>query len=299
MRGRPLLLGLVALALSLGGAACGSSNGNGVASQSPDQAVQTALAAFRSAKSVTVSGDIGTGSTSTTIDGVIFDNGDFNGTIGVNGTSAKLIKIGDTDYLEGAEGFWQGNGMTSTQAAEVANKWIEIPDSQMGLGNTLSIPTLASQFTNHGTLSAGTTGTVEGQAAVSIVSSKGGTLWIATTGTAYPLELQTQKQGAIYFSDYNASTVPTAPAGAVPESSLGASSTGTTGTGTTGTPTTVPDNTGATGTGGTGGGTSVTTLPGTTGGGSTVTTSPSTTGAGTTGTTAPGTTGTGTDTTST
>jgi hypothetical protein len=290
MRSRTVLLGLVALALC--GAACGGSNGNGVASQSPDQAVQTALAAFRSAKSVTVSGDIGTGTTSTTntIDGVIFDNGDFDGTIGVNGTSAKLIKIDATDYLEGAETFWQGNGASGATAAELADKWIEIPDSQMGLGNQLSIPTLASQFTNHGTLSAGTTGTVEGQAAVSIVSSKGGTLWIATTGTAYPLELETAKQGAIFFSNYDASTAPTAPAGAVPVSSLG-SVTGTTGTGTTGTATTVPDNTGATGTGGTGntGGTTVTTSPGTTGSGSSVTTVPGATGA----------TGTGTDTTST
>jgi hypothetical protein len=286
MRSRPLLLGLAALALGL--TACGSSNGNGVAGQSPDQAVQTALTAFRSAKSVTVSGDVGTGSTATTIDGVIFDNGDFTGTLGENGTSSKLIKIGDDDYLEGAEDFWQGSGISATTAAELANKWIEIPDSQMGLGNELSIPALASKFNSHGTLSAGTTGTVEGQAAISIVSSKGGELWIATNGPAYPLELQGfgsgQNQGTIYFSDYNASTVPTAPAGAVPASSLGGSATGTTGG-------TIPK-TGATGTGATGGGTTVTTSPGTTGGGTSVTTVPGATGS-------TGTTGTGTDTTST
>lgn len=243
--------------VALVAAGCGSS-GNGVASKSPTDILQTALAAMKSAQSVTIDGTITSGSDVVTVDAAILSNGDFDGTIGENGKSAKLVKVGATDYLNGDLAFWTGNGLASAEASKVASRWVAIPDSQMGFGKTFSLDSLANSFQqNAGKISAGTTGTVDGQAAVSIVSSQGGTLWVATTGTAYPIQLSSTKKGDagnISFSGWNQASTPGVPAGAETITQLvgGAGSSGgqgTTGSGTTGSGTT---GSGATGSGATG-----------------------------------------------
>lgn len=61
--------------------------------------------------------------------------------------------------------------------------------------------------TSHGELTKGTTKTIDGIEAIGLDSSKGGTLFIATTGSAYPLELSKPGAdgGTVSFTDWNAS----------------------------------------------------------------------------------------------
>jgi hypothetical protein len=254
MRKRSALTGgLALLAAGALAAACGGGGGNGVASKSPSQILQTALSSLRSATSVTVVGTVTESGQQTSVDGVFYANGDFDGSVGIKGSTVKLVKIGQTDYINAPEAFWNTEGVTGSTATRLANKWFSTPNSTADI-NDLSIGSLADSLSSGaGTVSAGTTSTIDGQAAVSITSSKGGTLWVATTGTPYPIALTgtgSGEVGNITFSNWNGSATPTAPTGAVAASSLtgGTGTTGATSTSVTGgTGTTTTSVTGATG----------------------------------------------------
>ncbi len=265
MRRRRALLPLLALPGAL--AACGGGPAsNGVAAESPAQILQAGVNAMRSAKSVHIKGTVGSGSQTITIDAVSFSNGDLDGTIGQNGATAQVVKIGGTDYFNGAASFWTTSGSASTAlAAQLADRWISTKDGQgtPGIGTTFTMSALAAGLSeDNGTITKGSTGSVDGQPAISITSSNGGTLWIATTGTPYVLEAtgsgSGSSSGSVTFTDWDQGTVPSPPAGAVAASSLtGPTGSGTTTTtsgltGSTGTGTTVPGTSGATGATGTG-----------------------------------------------
>lgn len=262
-----LLAALVGGGLAAG---CGGgSSGNGVANESAQQILNSALGALRSAHSVHVKGSGTQNGKPIGVDLTLYSSGDANGTITMSGQTLQLVKIGGTDYVMANDSFWeQSASLPAATAANLAGKWVTIPDSQANLGSQFSISSFASDLdSNVGTLTKGSTSTVDGQAAISVISSKQGTLWVATTGTPYPIEAQsngssTSELGSFTMSDWNAAgSSPTAPSGAIPISAAagGTGATGATGaTGSTGT-------TGATGSTGTTGTTGVTGATGITG----------------------------------
>ena len=65
-----------------------------------------------------------------------------------------------------------------------------------------------------GTLTKGSTATIDGQPAIGITdSSTGGVLYVATTGPAYPLQLKLGKgKGQVDFTDWDQPVTLTAPA---------------------------------------------------------------------------------------
>ena len=192
---------------------------NGVASGSPTQIVNSALQAMQSAESVRESQS--TTRTEGGFDVLAFSNGDLDGTASEGGYSAMLVKIGGTEYLNAPAGFWTfATSVSQAMANLFANKWVSAPYTQLEVGSGFTISSLASTFEAiEASVSAGTTGTVNGQAVVSIRTSNGGILWVATTGTAYPIAIQ-DTTGMETFSDWNQGTVPTPPAGAEPASSF-------------------------------------------------------------------------------
>jgi hypothetical protein len=258
-------------ALAGGGLAAGcggGSSGNGVANESAQQILNSALGALRSAHSVHVKGSGTQNGSPISIDLTLYSSGDADGTITMNSQTFQLVKIGSTDYVMANESFWQNSGnVPAATAANLAGKWVTIPDSQANIGSQFSIDSFASSLdSNVGTVTKGSTSTVDGQAAISVISSKQGTLWVATTGTPYPIEAQsnghsTSELGSFTMSDWNAAAAPTAPSGAIPISAFsgGTGQTGATGaTGATG-------STGSTGTTGTTGATGTTGTTGVTG----------------------------------
>ena len=70
----------------------------------------------------------------------------------------------------------------------------------------------------HGTLTKGSTSTLGGQPVIALNSSKGGTMYVATTGTPYPLQVSKNsggQSGKVTFSDYNKAFTITAPANSI------------------------------------------------------------------------------------
>ncbi|HEV8063284.1 MAG TPA: hypothetical protein VGP46_00570 [Acidimicrobiales bacterium] len=207
----------------LGG--CGSS-GNGVASKSATQIVNTAIAAMRRAQSVHIAGTITQSGKVESLDISLYSDGDADGSVTTAGQTLQIIKIGTTDYINASAAFYQSHGETSSIAGQMGGKWIEEPDSQVGVGSEFSVGSFANSISKHtGTLSKAGTSTVSGQSVVGVRSSKGGTIYIQTNGTAYPVEFvgssKTNGSGTLMFSEWNSAPTPKAPRGARSAQSFG------------------------------------------------------------------------------
>lgn len=215
--------GLVCLA-ALAAASCSSSSSNGIASESVSQIQTSVEKALSSATSVQIDGNTDQDGKQVTFQVTTFSSGDFSGKLDQSGNSVMIEKIGSTDYLNGSSGYYVASGASSSVASLLGGIWVYAPDSQFNFGNSFTISSLVSSIKNpEGTLSKGTASTINGQAAFSVTSSKGGVLWVATTGNAYPIELVNSGSGGgtITFSKWNQGTPPSAPAGAKALSSFG------------------------------------------------------------------------------
>jgi hypothetical protein len=218
---------LLLLPFALG--ACGSSAGssfNGVTSESPQKVLDSVTSALKTTKSVRISGSGTQSGKSISFDLVSFKNGDIAGEFTQDGDGVQLRQIGADDYIKADSAFYTSEGIPSSAASLLGGIWISGPTSQFGLGDDFSLTSLASSLNkDNGTLSSGSTGTIDGLAARGIKSSKGGTLWVATSGPAYPVEVKKGGDQAetIKFTAWNSNSTPNAPSGAKPLSSFEAS----------------------------------------------------------------------------
>jgi hypothetical protein len=183
--------GLLALGLVLG--ACGS--GGGEADKTPQQILDDAVAAMKSAKTFHISGTM-TDSTGTTTVALDVGTGSAEGTFSQQGLTAKIVVTGGKFYLQGKELFSKFAGPQA--GALIGDRWVIIPTSVLsGVDAFTDVQKFASCLaSDHGTLSKGGTGSVDGQAAVILVDkgdkpgTQAGKLYVAASGTAYVLRLE-------------------------------------------------------------------------------------------------------------
>ncbi len=189
----------------------------GLASETPTQIVQAATAAVKNVSGFEASatGNFGDGVTS-------FDfkvhGADIEGTATLNGSVINLDVIGGNAYFKAPQSFWTAEGAPSDTASQLAGVWVEAPagsSTASSFSGISSFTDVASTLKNHGTLSAGGTGEVDGQAVVFVKdTTNAGTLAVATSGPAYPVQLsQTSGSatGVLTYSNWNAVPAFTAP----------------------------------------------------------------------------------------
>jgi hypothetical protein len=203
-----LLTALAALA-----AGCGSSGSksNGVADKSAQQIVTTALTAAKTAKSVHVAGTINTGSP-VTIDLELVRNVGGKGSITTNGSTFQIVSVGGKVYIKADAATLQklGNSSVGSAVAQLlGGKWFVAPTSVPQLSSIGSLTDINKLFDaalkNPGKLTKGSETKINGQPAIGVNSTaKDGTLYVATTGTAYPLQIAGSKnQGTVNFTDWD------------------------------------------------------------------------------------------------
>src|ERR1700733_2305654 len=123
-------------AVAVVAAACGSGS-SALTGDSAPQVLSAVKQALSSATSATITGTIrGGAGKSASFHLTTFSNGDFTGTIVENGASIKLVRIGNTDYLNATKNFCVSEGAPAQAAASISNKWVYGADSQVGLGNS-------------------------------------------------------------------------------------------------------------------------------------------------------------------
>jgi len=206
-------------------AACGGSSDNGVAAKSPAAIVRAAVDAMAGVTSVHLSGSIVSGASPIALDLDLVAGKGGRGRMSTNGLSFQLVVIGKVLYINGGSAFWSHFG--GAAAAQLfKGKWLKAPASTSDFVSLAALTNLHQVFSkllvSHGKLAKGATATVKGQKVVAVTdTTKKGTLYVATTGKPYPVEiLGTGAQGQIAFDRFNESVSLTAPANAIDISQL-------------------------------------------------------------------------------
>ena len=226
MRGAKFGLVVAALVAALVIAACGSSGSggshssstasNGVASKSPEQILNAAVAAAESASSVHVGGTLHQQGTLALNLNLVTGKG-AAGTISQGAPKFKLVVTGGDFYFQGNRAFWLKAAHSQAAVQLLLGKWIRYPSAGAqfaSVSHLTSIKALMDALVKaHGTLSKGATTTVNGQPAIALDDSNGGKLYVATTGKPYPLRLIAKHStgGEVSFTQYGHAFTITAP----------------------------------------------------------------------------------------
>jgi hypothetical protein len=209
-------------------ASCGSSgsSGNGEAAKSASQILTDAVNAAQAASSVRVSGSISDSGAPVSVDLKLLNGKGGSGSMTIQGAPVQIVDVNNTLYMNGSDAFWSKVGGGSAVVTLLHGKWLKAPATGnfSSLANLTSIHTLFSQLLNsHGTLKKGSTSTVNGQSAVAITDSgKGGTIYVATSGKPYPVQLAKSggSGGKVNFTEYGKTVSLSAPANSIDISKL-------------------------------------------------------------------------------
>jgi hypothetical protein len=206
--------------------ACGGSSGNGVASKSPNEIVSAALQAVDTAKSAHIAGRVVSGNLPITLNLNLVSGQGGSGQMAEGGRSFRIEVIRHEVYINGSPAFWKH--YAGPAAAQVfQGKWLKAPASGRfaslaQLSNLHAL--LGTVLSTHGALTKTGTTTVSGQSAIGVRDDvQGGTLYVATTGKPYPLEiLKSGSQGGrIMLDKFDQPVTLTPPAKAIDISRFG------------------------------------------------------------------------------
>jgi hypothetical protein len=210
-------------------AACGGSSsggsGNGVETKSPNEIVSAVSNAVSTLNSVHVAGSVNNGGSSTTLDLSLVNGKGGTGSMSQDGLSFKIVTVGQEVYINGGSNFWSHFGGASA-AQLLSGKWLKAPATGQfaSIAMLTNVRNLFNQLlSTHGTLAKGQTTTVRGHKVVAVNdTSKGGTLYVATTGKPYPIEIVKNgtSGGRVDFDQFNQPVTLTPPANAIDISQL-------------------------------------------------------------------------------
>ncbi len=228
MRSRTLSASLAALIVGAVLAACGSSSsasGNGVASKSATAILAAAQQAASTLSSVHISGAAKANGLPLTLDLTLSNKGG-EGTITESGLSFQVRSLGQSLYINASPAFWTKFGGAAV-AKLLAGKWLQT--SQSGEFSSLGALTskqeiFGQMLTGQTDIAKGAQSTVDGRPVIALVykTKNGGTLYVATTGKPYPIEVTNtgSNGGAIRFDQFNAPVTISVPANAINLSQL-------------------------------------------------------------------------------
>jgi hypothetical protein len=207
MPGRTRIL----VALALAGCGGSSPDGNGIASKPPARIVAIATAAATAAASVHVAGSILSEGKPISLNMELDAEKGGQGQVTLGDLSIDLVNVDRAVYVKAGRAFY--SRFAGPAAARVLQgKWLRGSDVSGPLASFTSLTELrkllSSTLAGHGALSRSATTTVNGQRAVGVTDAAGGgTLYVASTGTPYPLEIVKRGAGAgkLVFDRWNQS----------------------------------------------------------------------------------------------
>jgi hypothetical protein len=222
-----LRLAILAAVVTLAVAACGGSTGtNGVEKKSVDEIVTAARNAVGSARSVHVVGTVINSGSRMTLDLNLVSGKGGEGSMAQNGLSFQVVTVGNEVYINGTVAFWR-KFAGSAAARLLFGKWIKAPASGQLATTLATLTDLQKLFkkllSSHGQLARGSITTVRGQRVIAVKDiSNGGALYVAVTGTPYPIEVVKDGSGGgqVAFDRFNQPVRLTPPSNAIDISQL-------------------------------------------------------------------------------
>jgi hypothetical protein len=222
-----VLLLAVALLAACGGGKSGAKS-NGEASKPAMQVLADAKRAAVGATSLHVAGNIKSGGTPTSLDLSIAKAKGAKGSMSTSGFQFDLIRVGNAVYIRGSDAFLKH--FAGGAASLFHGKWLKASAKTGGFASLTPLTTPSTLFgaiaNSHGKLANDGLTTYKGQQVVEIRdTSDNSKLYVAATGTAYPVAIVGGKKGdsgAITFGDWNQPVSISAPKGALDLAKLGA-----------------------------------------------------------------------------
>ena len=206
-------MGVVALA----GCGGGGPKSNGIAEMTPTQIVAQMRKDVANAKSVHITGSGTSGNTRLSLDLQLERGTGGSGHIEIGGYRFDLVRIDGRLYFKADEAALN-HFAGSVVAKLLAGRWFVVPAGSGGFGSFTPFTDLQKLMkqilTASGRVEKGDETKVDGQPAQALTDTKnGGTLYVATTGPAYPLQLKPGKgkTGSISFTDWDQPVTLTAP----------------------------------------------------------------------------------------
>jgi hypothetical protein len=197
----------------------GSQTTSGIAAKSPGAIVSAATRAMESLRSVHVSGSQVQDGVPVSIDMDLVSGSGARGEMSVAGRAFHFVAVGQTLYISGGPAFWIHATGSSAAAQRFEGKWLK---TSLGSAQFTAVASLTnlhdivqSVVDGHGMLAPGPRATVNGRSAVTVHdTTRGGTMYIATVGRPYMLELSNPHTGLghIMFDRFNAPVMLTPPA---------------------------------------------------------------------------------------
>jgi len=185
---------LASLAVLVALAGCGgsSSSDSGVASEAPQKILNDSVAAANGLKSVHAAGTINSGGQRISIDIQLVGGVGGQGQISLGGLAFKLVGLNKYAYMQAPPAVWEKAGAPAAAAQQLQGKWLRTPATGQfaSIASLTNIHTLFNQLlAQRGKkLKKGAVSTVAGQKVVAVTGGDG-TLYVATTGKPYPVEL--------------------------------------------------------------------------------------------------------------
>jgi hypothetical protein len=216
---RRLLIGVLALTAFAGGCG-GGSKSNGEAGKTAEQVVTDAQAAAVAARGVHVAGAITSSGVPLTLDLTLVKDAGATGSMSQAALKFEIIRVGDDVYVKGSDAFLR-KFAGAAGAQLLHGKWLKGSASSGSLAALAPLTDIAKLFTgalgSHGKLKNEGEQDYKGQKVVAIKdTSNGGTLYVAATGTAYPVGLSGGKDpGSITFDGWGDTVSIEAPQGAL------------------------------------------------------------------------------------
>ncbi len=179
----------------------------GLAAKSPAQILAAASSAAQGAATVHVAGSILDGSTPISLNmELVADMGGI-GQIALGGLQVRLVELDKLLYVSGNLALYERVAGPAA-ARRLEGAWLRGPARSRALApfSTLANPRklLDLLLAAHGRLSRAPASLIRGQRALGVRDmSSQGTLYVAATGTPYPLEIRWQRGGELEFDDWN------------------------------------------------------------------------------------------------
>jgi|GEM_PF-2065144 len=223
--GHRIVLLVVALALVV--ASCGGTPASSPESASPaKRLLDRAARLVASARSVRVTGHVSILGSPAIVALVAYGNGDLKGSVALSAGTFEVIQIGTTDYVRASANLLMAEVKVPLSVAQhYARDWISVPSS--------TASTIAAGVSLHAiatTLSRPSThvreiwrSTSDREQPVGLESSAGITVWVARSGSPYPVKATGELNGShatVRFSGWNSFANPSAPRVSIPLSSL-------------------------------------------------------------------------------
>jgi hypothetical protein len=192
---------------------------NGVAALSASQILSRARAALQAAPSVRVKGTVVSEGAPLAVDLRAGEKGG-RATITQRNQTFEVLRIGTTVYIKADADFWRTQSGNAAVAELLKGKYLKGSTTDPKLASIAELTDMDKVVGNllqpEGTVAKGQKKTVRGVEAIALVVSgqNGGTLYVATHGQPYPLQVvsgSTSEPGTIDFLDYGVPVRLTAP----------------------------------------------------------------------------------------